>query len=87
MAAVLAGIGDHPKALELFFDALKKYESINDAEGISGVFVGIGIIYFEEGDYRESLHYYFKAKEISQKNHNEFGVIVNVSNIGRYMKS
>jgi tetratricopeptide (TPR) repeat protein len=82
LAAVLAESGEHPKALELFFDALKEYESINDAEGISGVFVGIGIIYVDEGDYRESLNYYFKAKEISQKIHNEFGILVNVSNIG-----
>ena len=66
-AGVFRVTGSYVKALELYLQALKKYESINDQLGITRVLINIGSTYAGQGDYKQTLYYNLKAKAIAEK--------------------
>jgi len=80
-------LGNYPKALELFLTSLKKYESINNLEGIANSSNNIGSVYLENGDYSESLDYFFKTLEIDKRKGNRKGLGMTLGNIaGVYLE-
>ena len=66
MGNVFINTGNYPKALEALLQALKKYEAIQDKEGIQMVTSNLGNIYNFQGDYRHSINYVFKSLALSK---------------------
>ena len=71
-ALVFRTTGNEAKALELFLQALKKAEQINNRSLQSISLNNIGNIYSDQGDNKKALQYYVRSKdiclEISDKN-------------------
>lgn len=59
-------LGNYPKAMESYLRALRINEKINTG-GIAGNLGNIGLIYFQEEDYRHALNYLLKAKDLEEK--------------------
>jgi tetratricopeptide (TPR) repeat protein len=74
-------LGNQAIALEKALEALRLGEKINDAEIMQACLNGIGVIYKREGDYRQALLYYFKAKDYAEK-YNQSALPPALSNIG-----
>ena len=74
--------GNYPKALELFLESLKKFESINDKNGIGKALGNAGNVYANLGDYRQSLNYTFRAKSIAEDQHDTAQLTIYILNIG-----
>ncbi|HEV2831003.1 MAG TPA: tetratricopeptide repeat protein, partial [Hanamia sp.] len=66
MGNVFINTGNYPKALEALLQALKKYEAIQDKEGIQMVTSNLGSIYNLQGDYRQAINYIFKSLALSK---------------------
>ncbi|HEY5122590.1 MAG TPA: hypothetical protein VIK14_02520, partial [Ignavibacteria bacterium] len=84
IGVVFETIGNYPKALEILLQALKKYESINDEEGVGNCYQDIGIIYGDQGDLKQSLAYTFRAKTIAETLNNNESIIMSLINLGEY---
>ena len=68
-------LGNYPKAMESYLRALRINEKINDTGGIARNLHNIGVIYFNEEDYRQALNYLLKAKDLEGKNDRGKGAI------------
>jgi signal transduction histidine kinase len=66
VAAVFTNTGNYPKALETYLQAMKKFESIQNKEGIAAVTGYIGTVYNYQGDYRKAINYTYKFLAISK---------------------
>lgn len=66
IANVFLGKGNYPKALELYLEALKKFESIGASDRVTAVLINIGFVYSSLGDYRKSLEYTFKGNALAK---------------------
>ena len=66
MGNVFINTGNYPKALEALLQSLKKYEAVQDKEGIQMVTSNLGNIYNFQGDYRHSINYIFKSLALSK---------------------
>jgi signal transduction histidine kinase/tetratricopeptide (TPR) repeat protein len=66
IAIVFVNTGNYPKALETYLQALKKYEIIQDKEGIARVTANIGGVYSNQGDYRKAINYTYKSLALSK---------------------
>lgn len=75
-------LGNYPKALENYFQALKINETINNVRGIRGNTGAIGTIYAEQDEYRLALEYTFKAKAMAEKANNKRVISIYLLNIG-----
>jgi tetratricopeptide (TPR) repeat protein len=75
-------LGNYPKALENYFDALKIYETMRNENGIRRITGAIGTIYAEQGEYRHALEYAFKATEMARKLNNKRAMSVQLLNLG-----
>lgn len=75
-------LGDYPKALQYFFDALKIYQGTGNKKGIARNTGNIGIVYRLQGDYPNALNYFFKALKIYQELGVQSGIAINTGNIG-----
>lgn len=72
---------NYPKAMEIYLQALKLNEKINNRDGIQRNYTNIGVIFNLQGDYRQALQYFFKAKELVENNNKKsFSIII--GNIG-----
>ncbi|HEY5124917.1 MAG TPA: tetratricopeptide repeat protein, partial [Ignavibacteria bacterium] len=58
------GISNYPMALHYYLEALKIRERINDKNGMARSYNGIGLIYQEQGDYKNAINYYQKAESM-----------------------
>ncbi|MCH4888064.1 tetratricopeptide repeat protein [Acidaminobacter sp. JC074] len=57
--------GQRYKAIDLFDDALKLFEKIEDKQGISRAYFSLGTIAGMMGNFGESLKYLYKSKDLS----------------------
>ncbi|HEY5125390.1 MAG TPA: tetratricopeptide repeat protein [Ignavibacteria bacterium] len=74
--------GNYPKAFEIVLQALKKYEILNDKEGIANCYRGIANIYGDEGDIKQELVYDFIAKAIAESIKNDIILLRSLINLG-----
>jgi len=58
--------GNYPKFLECYIQALKKFDSLQNLDGITGTFVGFGNTYSELGDQQMAINYYRKSKALAE---------------------
>ncbi|MCY7310507.1 MAG: tetratricopeptide repeat protein, partial [Chitinophagaceae bacterium] len=74
---------NYPKAMEIYLQALKLNEKINNTDGIQRNYVNIGAIYNLQGDYRLALEYFLKSKELAEKINNKASISIVLTNIGK----
>src|SRR5665213_286118 len=79
---VLMTTGNYPKALEILLQALKKFEAMQNKEGMAKVLLDIGDVYSTQGDYRKSINYIFKALAIANSINSQRAVLVGTGNLG-----
>ena len=72
---------NYPKAMELYLQALKINEKINNLDGIQRNLGNIGIIYNDQEDYQQALEYYFKAKSLAEQLNNKRSISLICVNI------
>lgn len=75
-------LGNYPKALENYFNALKIYEKTNDVNGTRRATGDIGNIYSDLGEYRHALEYALKAAKMAEKLNNKKAMSVQFLNVG-----
>lgn len=73
---------DLPLAIDFLFSSLHKYEITKNQQGIANVLGNIGLIYSEQKDYKEAMHYYEKSLVVQQKLGNKFRIAANYNNMG-----
>ena len=54
-------ISNYPMALHYYLEALKIRERIDDKNGLAISYSGVGLIYKEQGDYKNAIDYFRKA--------------------------
>ena len=81
-ATLFNSTGNYPKALELFLEALKKFEQINNQEGIARALGSIGTVYIHQGEHRQGLDYTLRAKSIVESLHDDFYMGIAFVNLG-----
>jgi tetratricopeptide (TPR) repeat protein len=70
-ASVLNIMGNYPKALEFFLEALKKGEALGNPLRIGASLVNIGSVYYYQGDYRLAINYSLEAKKLFESSNNK----------------
>ncbi len=79
-------LGNYPKALEVYFESLRLYETVSDDPyDVAMVLGNIGIVYKKQKEYPKVLEYYQKALNIYTSVDSEFGIIVTKGNIGNVL--
>jgi tetratricopeptide (TPR) repeat protein len=81
---VLNIIGNYPRALEFFLEALKKGEAIGNPLRIGASLVNIGSVYYYQGDYRLAINYSLEAKELFESSDNKPILMNTLLNLGDY---
>ncbi len=79
---VFRTIGNYPKALEYYLEALKKSEAVGYTRGIGTVLSNMANIYSSQGNYRQAIVYSTKGLAIYKSLKNELGIVINLLNIG-----
>ncbi len=75
-------MGNYPRALDYYFEALKISEATRDSVMIATTLGNIGIVYTEQGYTEKALDYYFKALKVDEELDNKSGISINLGNIG-----
>ncbi|HNP47940.1 MAG TPA: tetratricopeptide repeat protein, partial [Bacteroidia bacterium] len=75
-------IGDYPKAINNFFDALKIEEEISNTQMEANTLNNIGLIYLEQGDNPKAMDYFTQALRLAQKQGYKLLEANTLSNIG-----
>jgi tetratricopeptide (TPR) repeat protein len=73
---------NRPKALENYLKALKKYEGLNDEEGIAFSLHNIGLCYSDQQEYKLALAYLHQSKYINEQQHNRPYLLNNLLILG-----
>ena len=73
--------GNNAKALEFYLKALKVSELLA-VDRVGLILANISIVYSSAGDYRKSLQYLFRAKEIMEKRKDTFRLAATYLNFG-----
>jgi len=79
---IYSSMGNYPRALEHFYEALHKNEKEGNKANLAFDYNSIGIIYSTQGNYRQSLHNRFRALDIYKELNDERGIITVLLNIG-----
>ena len=74
--------GNEPKQLEVLLQALQLNEKINNLDGLNRNNNNIGVLYRDQGDNRQAIEYFFKAKSFAEKAGNNLSVSTALINIG-----
>lgn len=74
--------GNFSKALEKYLQSLKKYEQINDLEGVAKSTGNISNIYSAMGNYKQSEKYLLRALRIFQQTKNRTDLMIALANLG-----
>lgn len=82
MGLVYADVGNSPKAIECYLDALALAEKINDKGAMSADHSNISGIYFQQGDYSKSLENMQMALKLDKESNNKSGEGDDLSSIG-----
>lgn len=75
-------LGDYPKALDYYQNALKIFEQLSDREGLSTSFNNIGLVHFKLGDYKKALDYYEQSLRYRQSISDVYAEVITLNNIG-----
>ncbi|MGJ5635019.1 tetratricopeptide repeat protein, partial [Nostoc sp. CALU 1950] len=75
-------LGQYPKALEFYQQALAIRQKIGDRAGVGTTLNNIGAIYKSLGQYPKALEFYQQALAISQQIGDRAGVGTTLNNIG-----
>jgi tetratricopeptide (TPR) repeat protein len=73
---------NYPKAMEIYLQALKLNEKINNTDGIQRNYANIAVIYNLQGDYRQALEYLFKSKTLAENLNNNESISIVLANMG-----
>ncbi|HYK47771.1 MAG TPA: tetratricopeptide repeat protein [Parafilimonas sp.] len=79
---VYLDIGNYPRALELYLDALKIREKLKGQREIAVTYSNIGTVYSEQGDHRQALNYISKTKQVDEAIKDSTGLMIDLYNIG-----
>lgn len=82
LANALSQLGNDLKALELYHEALKISENINDYTNVAVVLGNIGLTYDTQKDYKKALEFYQKANTIATRIGAKKTLTTNFINIG-----
>jgi tetratricopeptide (TPR) repeat protein len=82
MGVAYTYLGNHPKALENYIQALKIFEEIKDKKGIGACYTNIGAVYQLQNNLDKSLEYYLKDLKITRELKDTSGESECLSNIG-----
>lgn len=74
-------MGNYSKALENYFEALKKYKP-DDLKYTSATLANIGDVFLVQKNFEKAMQYYIKALNIDEKINNNKGIAVLLGNIG-----
>src|ERR1700761_7208917 len=74
--------GNYPKALTCYLAAFKINDQRGDRWEMEKNLGNIGVVYSYEGDYRQGVNYFLKAKIMAVEVHNEANLLSNLSNLG-----
>jgi two-component system NtrC family sensor kinase len=74
--------GNYSKSLDYYLQALKLYESLNDNDRISGVYINIGLVYNIMGDEQMAMNYIRKGKTLAESRHDTLTVNSTLINLG-----
>jgi tetratricopeptide (TPR) repeat protein len=69
IASVFLNTGDHAKALNMYLDVLKQYESVGGDQRMIAVLINLGYLYANLFDYRKSQEYTTKARIMAEQYH------------------
>lgn len=75
-------LSDNDRAAELYFEALKIYEEIGEARGVTYTLNNIAVIYDNMDNREKELEYYNKALDTARRNQFKLGEALALSNIG-----
>ena len=79
---VYFGVGDYPKALEMYLQSLKMKENLKNQEYSIGVtYFNIADVYTEQEDYRHALNYLFKTKQVDEKVKDSVGILFDLHSL------
>ena len=82
LGMIFCETGNYPKSLEYYLQALKKFESLHNRDGITRVLECIGNVYSELGDEQTAISYYRKGKTLVESNHNQIQLHSILVNLG-----
>lgn len=74
--------GDLVKALDLYHESLKLYESVGSIEGAATTFNNLGVLYSVIGDTAKAIEYHTQSLEYKKKVKDLEGVAMSYNNIG-----
>jgi len=75
-------IGNYPKSLQLYTEALRKAEGLKDNSLIGRILSNIGTVYSSEGNYRKAVEYTLRGLAIGQSLSEKFIIGRCLANIG-----
>ena len=79
---VYFGVGDYPKALEMYLQSLKMREPLKNQQHAIGVsYFGIANVYTEQEDYSHALYYLFKTKQVDEKIKDSGGILFDLHSL------
>src|SRR5258706_4601678 len=79
---VYFGVGDYPKALEMYLLSLKMRENLKNKERqIAVTYFNIADVYTEQEDYTHALYYLFKAKQVDEKVKDSSGILFDLHSL------
>ncbi len=76
-------MGESDKALEVFSDALKRFERLNDPSGISAVYHNTGLVHLGLGQSNKALEYFIKARAPLESGGNHLALCIVIIDIAR----
>ncbi|MDX2128861.1 MAG: tetratricopeptide repeat-containing sensor histidine kinase [Chloroherpetonaceae bacterium] len=79
---LLTNRGEYVKAMEIYFNALKIRDALQDTFGMGGIFNNLGLIYEKLEKYDEALAYYRKAEKIARQFDAQTPLAATLNNIG-----
>jgi signal transduction histidine kinase len=79
---VFQNTGNYPRALEIYLQALKIAEEINDDQTMEKVLSNLADVYFYEGAIKRSIEYSYRTIAMDRKNNNRAGLSRAFQNLG-----
>jgi tetratricopeptide (TPR) repeat protein len=74
-------LGNYPKAMEAYLQALKINDKIGNLDGKQRNTGNIGFVYLLQEDYRQALNYSFKGKALAEQINNQFNACYSIGQI------
>jgi tetratricopeptide (TPR) repeat protein len=82
LAKILTIQGNYEHAIKALYDALKEYETINDAKGAANAYVNIGRIYLRQKQHAKAFEFFRKGYKAYEQIHYTKGMIDALDKMG-----